>query len=357
MAKVAKKTSFIDKIYDSFPEDFVVTEETSDDVSSLDVIQTGSTSLDVSLGIGGIPLGRITTIFGPESSAKTTLCLSLARNAIQKGYSVLYIDQENSLDFNYIKAIIGDFDPSKFTLIQPESAEDTVKICTSAVQSGEYRLIILDSVAAMSPEKEREDEFDKAQVGIIPRLIAKFLRINMHGIKKNKVAFVFVNQVRSVIGSYIPTMEMPGGHALRHFSSIIIYISRSTMIKFGEEVVGALSRYTIKKSKVGVPFRTFTFPLMYGKGIDKSRDTIEFAEHLMLLDKRGSYYYLNDECLGQGLAKATEYLDTHKETLDRVVGMCYNTVNKKERRIVIEDESGIDSSDIGIEGSETADPA
>lgn len=326
-----KKQDFVSQLMDEFGEDIIELEETAS-LDSIEVIKTGSTSLDVSLGVGGVPCGRITTIYGPESSAKTTLSLSIAKNAIALGKKVLYVDQENALDHKYIRAIIGEFDSSMFVLAQPETAEQTLKICEQGIQSKEFGLIVLDSIGALAPEKEKEDEFDKASVGVVPRLVSKFLRRNAFDIRNNNIAFLIINQVRAVIGAYVPTNEMPGGNALRHFSSVIIYMNRSELIKYGDEVIGAMSKYTVKKNKVGVPFRTFYFPLVFGHGINTSRDTLEFAEMLGVVMKRGSYYYFGGESMGQGLVKAEEFLNSNKEVLDKIAETCYNIGNNKQER-------------------------
>jgi recombination protein RecA len=321
------RSEFMELLIKEFGEDlvddFIEKEESIEDIKSLSVIKTGSISLDVSLGVGGIPRGRITTIYGPESSAKTTLCLSIAKNALENGIKVLYVDQENSCDYSYINAIVGSVDPSMFTLVQPETAEQTLMTCEAGINSGEYGLIVLDSVGALSPQKEKEDPFDKGSVGQIPRLMSKFLRRNAFAIRNKNIAFVIVNQVRAVIGAYVPTLEMPGGNALRHFSSVVIFMHRSVLIKYGEEVVGANSAYTIKKSKVGKPFKSWSFPLIYGTGIDTERDVVEFAKRLGILTAKGSFLYLGEEGLGQGLAKAEQYLKDHPETLAKIESMCY----------------------------------
>jgi len=329
MAKKIKpdRSEFMELLIKEFGEelvdDFIEKEESIEDIKALSVIKTGSISLDVSLGKGGIPRGRITTIYGPESSAKTTLCLSVAKNAIAQGIKVLYVDQENSCDYSYIAEIVGTVDPKMFTLVQPETAEQTLMTCEAGINSGEYGLIVLDSVGALSPEKEKDDPFDKGSVGQTPRLMSKFLRRNAYAIRNGNIAFLIVNQVRSVIGAYVPTLEMPGGMALRHFSSVVIFMNRSELIKYGEEVVGATSRYTIKKSKIGKPFKSWSFPLLYGIGIATERDTIEFAKHLGIISPRGSFLYFEGEGLGQGLAKAEEYLKEHPEVLAKIEEACY----------------------------------
>lgn len=338
----ADRTEFMKLLIEEFGEDltddFIEKEESIEDIKALSIIKTGSISLDVSLGVGGIPRGRITTIYGPESSAKTTLCLSIAKNALAQGIKVLYVDQENSCDYSYIKAIVGSVDTNQFTLVQPETAEQTLVTCEAGIESGEYGLIVLDSVGALSPMKEKEDPFEKASVGLIPRLMSKFLRRNAFAIRNKNIAFVIVNQVRAVIGAYVPTLEMPGGNALRHFSSIVIFMNRSELIKFGEEVVGATSRYTIKKSKVGKPFKSWSFPLIFGTGIDTERDVIEFSKHLGILAPRGSFLYFEGEGLGQGLAKAEEYLKEHPETLAKIEQACY-TMNGSIKPLEVEERS------------------
>jgi recombination protein RecA len=339
MPKVKAEQSFADKIIEQYGSDFIEQEETADEIKQLHVIHTGSTSLDVSLGVGGVPLGRFTTVYGPESSAKTTLCLSIAKHAIEdEGINVLYVDPEMTLDYKYAETIIGEFDHSKLVLVKPETAEQTFMICEEGIADGRFQLIILDSIGALAPSKEKEDDFEKAGVGVIPRMLSKFLRRNAYDVKKKNIAFVFVNQIRAVIGAYVPTNEMPGGNALRHFSSIVIYLTRSEILKFGDEAVGAVSRYTIKKNKVGVPFRNHTFTLMYGVGINNERDTVEFATLQGVVEKRGSYFYFQGELLGQGLVKAEQYLKEHKEVLDKISEVCYNINSKKQLEERSEDE-------------------
>jgi recombination protein RecA len=338
-----KSTDFLTNLMDEFGADVVEMEESAETIKKLKVIKTGSTSMDVSLGVGGIPRGRITTVYGPESSAKTTLALSIAKGAIADGLKVLYVDPENALDHAYIRAIVGDFDKDMFILAQPETAESTFKICEQGINSGEIGLIVLDSIGALAPEKEKEDEFEKASIGVIPRMLSKFLRRNAYSIKDKEIAFLIINQVRAVVGAYIPTLEMPGGNALRHFSSIIIYLHRSELIKFGEEVVGAQSKYTVKKNKVGKPFRTFTFPMFYGTGINKARDTLEFSVPLGIVLKKASYYYYKDILLGQGIVKAEDFLNEHPEVLDKIAEECYNISNRTKERSELSEQETVDS--------------
>jgi len=343
-----EKSKFIESLEEEFGADVIVQEE--DEI--VGVIPTGSIALDVSLGIGGIPIGRVTTIYGPESSAKTSLCLSISKTAMNMGMNVLYVDQENSLDHNYARALIGNFDVSKFVLVQPETAEQTLEICEKGIQTGDFGLIILDSIGALAPIKEKEDEFTDANVALIPRLLSKFLRRNMFAIRKSNTAFIFVNQVRASIGSYIQSLEMPGGHALRHFSSVLIQLTKAQQIKVvkdkksdkddAEEIIGSYSKFTTKKNKLAPPFRSSTFPLIYGKGIDSTRNLIDFAELLGVVSKRGSYYAFEGETLGQGLNKTLEYLDNHKELLDKIQQKVYN-VTETEKKGVLDAEETAES--------------
>jgi recombination protein RecA len=333
----ASTSSFIEELEESFGADIIV----RDDLEKVEVIPTGSISLDISLGIGGIPMGRVTTIYGPESSAKTSLCLSISKQAMEMGYNVLYIDQENSLDHNYIRSLIGNFDESSFVLVQPETAEQTLEICEKGIGSKEFGLVILDSIGALSPLKEKEDEFTDANVALVARLLSKFFRRDIFSIRKTKTAVILVNQVRAAIGSYISDFDMPGGNALRHFSSITIKINKSTKITQArakksekdadEDVIGSYSKFVIMKNKCAPPFRSSTFPLIYGKGIDTTRNLVDFAELLGVVAKRGSYYTLDGETIGQGLNKTLEFLSEHPEIIDKITERVYNITNSKQK--------------------------
>lgn len=319
MAK--KEKSFVEMIEDKYGEDIIEQDIPEGDVVS---ISTGSLSLDISTGVGGIPLEKITEIFGPESSAKTTLCLEITKRAILKGYKVLYVDQENTLDHNYIRAIIGEFNTSMLVLSQPETAEQALYICEAGIKSGDFNVVILDSIGALAPEKEKEDDFGKAHVAQVPRLLSAFLRRNAYTIRHNNVAFIFVNQVRANIGSYTGGFQTPGGYAVKHYASLRIQLYKAEAIEQGDVPVGSYSRYSIKKNKMAPPFRGGTFPLLYGIGIDSIRDTIEFAEMLGILEKRGSYYTYEGETVAQGMVKTIEFLKNNPETLDKIIERVYN---------------------------------
>jgi recombination protein RecA len=233
------------------------------------------------------------------------------------------------LDYEVVRTVLGvELPETMFTLSHPNTAEDSFVLAEKAIESNDFGVIIFDSIGALAPEKEKEDDFGDANVALVPRLMSKFLRRSSYQIRKNKVAFLFINQVRDTIGSYVQSYATPGGHALKHFVSLIIALTRGQEIKVGDESVGLNIKFVIKKNKMSAPFRSFTVPLFFGKGIDESRDLVLFAEMLGILKRRGSYYVFEGETVGQGVVKTCEYLETHKETIDKIKEMVYNMVNK-----------------------------
>ena len=263
-----------------------------------------------------------------HNSGKTTIALDIARNAIKMGKKVLYVDAENMVDYFTVAQLLGEeLDKKMLILLHPDSAEDNLGACEMGIHSEEFGLIVLDSIGALSPGKEREKELTDLTVGITPKLLSLFLRRNMSAIRTSKVAFLFINQVRDKIGAYIPTFEPPGGHALKHFSSVIIALSRGQEIKQGDVSVGLNIKFVVKKNKMSAPFRSFIIPLFFGKGIDTNRDLISFAEMLGVLKKRGSYYVFEGETIGQGVVKTITYLEEHKDVLDKIRELAYNVVD------------------------------
>jgi recombination protein RecA len=323
MVKMTKH-NFFDDVIDKFGKDILVTDD-----EQIEAISTGSLSLDASIGIGGIPVGRVTEFWGVEGSAKTTLALCIARNAIKMGKKVLYVDAENMIDYYTVTALLGEeLDKNMLILLHPDTAEDNLGACEMGIRSGEFGMIILDSIGALSPEKEREKELTDLTVGITPKLLSLFLRRNMADIRNKKVAFLFINQVRDKIGAYVPTFEPPGGHALKHFASVIISLSRGQEIKQGDTSVGLNIKFVVKKNKMSAPFRSFIIPLFFGTGVDTNRDLVSFAEMLGVLKKRGSYYVYEDETIGQGVVKTIDYLKEHQEVLDSIKKQVYNCIDK-----------------------------
>jgi recombination protein RecA len=332
MTKDFDKTleTFRKKIEKEFGEIFY---DPSEDIVT---ISTGVPSLDISTGVGGFPRKRISVVYGSESSGKTTLMLNTSKSILEKGGKVLYIDSELSLDMDYVQKIFGeDIDITRFVALQPNTAEDIFQIAEIGIhgnnkfgiEAGEFDLIIIDSLGSLAPEKEKKDKFTDSNVALLARDLTKFLRRNMYGIKHHNVAVVFIGQVRASVGGFVQGFSIPGGHALKHYSSIIVMLSKISNVKdSNDEIIGVNIKYTIKKNKVGKPYRSFTFPLMFDTGISKSKDILDFAELLGYIDKRGAFYYHGDTKLGHGYLKASEYLDEHNELLDELIVKCYNSV-------------------------------
>ena len=326
---MAKPKSFIELIEDKYGVGVISTYDT-DNPKKVDVISTGSFSLDVATGIGGIPKGRFLELYGPYSSAKTSLMLSTSRQCLKKGGKVLYVDPENGLTYEYINNIIGEyFDDSKFILAQPKTAEDSLGIIEVGLDTEDFDLIVLDSVGALSPKKEMDDELTDANVALVARLLTKFLRRNSFNVSKKNAALVFINQVRDKVGSYMGGYETPGGQALKHFLSMRIQLSRGQMIKQGDTEVGMYSSFVIKKNKLSAPFRSGGFPFMFGKGIDYTRDLVEFSEMIGVLEKRGSYYAFEGETIAQGIVRTTDLLNQDKLLLDKIKEKVYNIAEVK----------------------------
>ena len=317
-------SKFLSNIIDRFGEIVLVT-----DTDKVDVIPTGSLSLDVSIGVGGIPRGKITEIFGVESAGKTTLALSIVKEALKLGLKSLYIDAENMLDYDLLKDMVGeDFDRDRLVILNPGTAEDAFNMIEMGLQSGDFELIILDSVGSLAPKKEQEDEFEDMNVALLARLVTKFLRRNSHVVAERNIALLLLNQVRSKIGSYMASFETPGGHALKHFTSLRISLSRGQEMKVGNETVGIMTKFVIKKNKLSAPFRSYTIPIVFGKGIDTFADTVDFCSMLGVIKKKGSYYKFEDTMLGQGKIAAGAYLESNPETLDSIKVSVYNILNK-----------------------------
>lgn len=288
-------------------------------------ISTGSLSIDVSTGIGGIPKGRFTEVYGPEGGGKTTLMLNIAEEALKDGIKVLYIDTENSLDYAYAEEVIGEFDENNFVIIQPESAETSFTIAMAGMDAG-FKCIIFDSVAALSPEEELEKPMDKMQVGLAPRITSKFLRKVAHRVRRDEVAFVYTNQIRANIGGY-GGYTTPAGYALKHYTSLRIYLSKGKSIEDSDKVtIGNYVNFIIKKNKVGKPYRQATTNIIYGSGIDYYRDVLSFAVLLGIVKNRGSYFGFEDDTIGKkpGVVNTAQALEKDPEMLDKIVKMCYN---------------------------------
>lgn len=330
--------SFLDAIVEKFGED-VLSNLRGD---SIEAISSGSLSLDASIGIGGFPKGRFTEIAGAEGTGKTTLASGAVLKVIDDGGKGLYIDAENMLSYYTLEQMHGrPVDKSKFILLQPELAEDALMIAEKGITSKEFDIVVIDTVAALAPSEEKAKEFDEFTMGQLPRLMAKFFRRNASDVKVANVSVLLLNQVRDKIGSYMGGYETPGGHAIKHYASVRVFLTKGTEIKQGEEKIGINSKFVIKKNKMGSPFRSFEIPIIFGRGVDYHTDAVTFCETLGIIQKNGSFYKFDGETIGQGRNAAADYLREHKETLDKVEERLYNQLNKQPALAdILEEEEG-----------------
>lgn len=324
MAK--KEKTFLDSMLEKFGEQVLDNHK-----KEITAISTGSLSLDTSIGIGGIPVGMITELSGPEGSGKTTVALNTAKILANKGKKTLYIDVENLLNTSIMKAVLGeDTKIENITILTPDSAEDAFMMAEMGLESEEFDLIVVDSVGAMASKKEKEVEFDKDTMGQLPKIVARFIKRNVYDIRVKNVAVLILNQVRDNVGAYRGGYKTPGGHQLAHQAAVRISLTKGEDLKRGEEKVGILTKFVVKKNKLSAPFRSFTIPIIFGQGIDYLSDLIDFSKLLGVIQGKGAYYKLDDLTLGQGKVATREFLSNSPETLDKIVEMCYNMVNKME---------------------------
>lgn len=333
MAK--KKSSFTDKMLEDFGEKVL-----NNHKKEVTAISTGSLSLDSAIGIGGIPRGMITEIYGAEGSGKTTIALCTAMGVANSGKKVLYIDSENLLNTELLKAVLGNkiLYPENIIIVTPDSAEDCFIIAESGIESGEFELIVIDSIGSMMSRKEKEVDFDKDTMMIIPRLVGKFIKRNSYGIRTSDIAVLLVNQVRDNVGAYVKSLSSPGGHVLHHQAAVRISLSKGEDLKRGDQKVGILVKFVIKKNKLAPPFRSFTIPLIFGEGIDYLSDLLDFSKLIGVVQMAGPYYKFEGVNLAQGKAATRKFLEENPETLDKIVKVVYNTINKTSTLIELIDE-------------------
>jgi recombination protein RecA len=324
-----KSEELLKEMQDKFDELF------SDKKRKVDVISTGSISLDVALGIQGIPLGKFTTIHGKDSTGKSTLSLSIIKNYIAdprfKDKLVLYLDVERAVDFNYAIKIVGEEFSKRVVVYRTNTAESYFIHAEEAMRSEEFGLVILDSIAAMSPKKEMDNDFSDDTMGLIPRMITKFIRRNLEVIDDGNIGFIFINQVRANLKNPYLVYDMPGGWQLRHASSVIIFLSNDARLKVGEREVGIDIKFVVKKNKLAIPNIAGKFPLVYGEGIDSLWDMVRFAEFVGIIKKRGAWYVLDDD-KWQGVNGVISGLLENPGLLDKVKNLCYS-INTSELEI------------------------
>ena len=284
---------------------------------NLEVISTGSLGLDLAVGIGGLPKGRIIEIYGPESSGKTTVALHAVAEAQKAGGVAAFIDAEHALDPAYAKALGVDID--SLIISQPDTGEQALEITDTLVSSGVVDIIVVDSVAALVPKAEIEGEMGDSHMGLQARLMSQALRKLTSSINKSKTITIFINQLREKIGVMFGNPETTtGGRALKFYSSIRIDVRRIDSIKQGDEIMGNRTRAKIVKNKVAPPFRQCEFDIMYGQGISKVGELVDLAANIDVIKKSGSWYSYNDNKLGQGRENVKAYFLENKDIMDEV---------------------------------------
>ena len=283
--------------------------DTNQDIS---VVSTGSLGLDIALGVGGLPRGRVIEIYGPESSGKTTLALECVAQMQGQGGTCAYIDAEHALDPQYAEKIGVKLD--KLLISQPDHGEQALDICDALVRSGAVDLIVVDSVAALTPKAEIEGEMGEALPGLQARLMSQALRKLTASINRTQCTVIFINQIRMKIGvSYGNPEVTTGGNALKFYSTIRIDIRRGQAIKKGDEIIGNETRVKVVKNKVAPPFRTAVFDVMYGEGISRLSEVLTLGSDLNIIEKAGAWYSYGGQKIGQGKDKAAEFLRANPE--------------------------------------------
>ena len=285
------------------------------DKMNIEVISTGVLALDLAVGVGGFPRGRIIEIYGPESSGKTTVALHAAAEAQRNGGVVAFIDAEHALDPVYAKKLGVDI--NSLLISQPDNGEQGLEITEALVRSGAVDLIVVDSVAALTPKVEIDGEMTDAHVGVHARLMSKALRKLTSSISKTRTVIIFINQLREKVGIMFGNPETtPGGRALKFYASIRLDVRRSDQIKNGAEILGNHTKIKVVKNKVAPPFKTAEVDIMYGEGISQIGEILDMASDLDLVKKSGAWYAYNDEKIGQGRENAKKYLTEHPEIVD-----------------------------------------
>ena len=283
----------------------------------VEAIPTGSLSLDIALGIGGVPKGRIIEIYGPESSGKTTLALHVVAEAQKRGGEVAFIDAEHALDPTYARALGVDID--SMLISQPDTGEQGLEICEALVRSGAIDVVVVDSVAALTPRAEIEGDMGASHVGLLARLVSQALRQLAGSIAKTNCVVIFINQLREKVGVVYGNPEVTtGGRALKFYASVRMEVRRVEALKNGTEVVGNRTRVKIVKNKVSPPFREAEFEIMYGEGISKLGELVDLGVKLDLIQKSGSWFSMGDTRLGQGKDAVKKYLTDNPEIAQEI---------------------------------------
>ena len=318
-----------------------------DDTAHMNIgaISTGSISLDIATGIGGVPKGRIVEIFGPESSGKTTLTLHIIAETQKAGGKAAFIDAEHALDPVYGKNL--GVDVGELIVSQPDTGEQALEICDMLVRSGALDVVVIDSVAALVPKAEIQGEMGDSHVGLQARLMSQALRKITGTVNKSNTCVIFINQLREKVGVMFGNPEVTtGGRALKFYSSMRLDVRRIESIKAGDGVIGNRTRVKVVKNKVAPPFKQAEFDIMYGEGISKAGDILDCAVDAKLIEKAGSWYSFEGNRIGQGRENVKVYLKEHPEIMDKLEGQLLDQIKndgkqEKEPEIPEEDISAI----------------
>ncbi len=315
----------------------------SDQKIEIETISTGSLGLDIALGVGGLPRGRIVEIFGPESSGKTTLALHVVAEAQKEGGVCAFVDAEHALDPTYAAALGVDLD--NLLISQPDTGEQALEITDTLVRSGAVDVIVVDSVAALVPKAELEGEMGDAHVGLQARLMSQALRKLTASISRSRTLVIFTNQIRSKIGVMFGNPETTtGGNALKFYASVRLDVRRMGQIKDRDRVIGNQTRVKVVKNKVAPPFRQVEFDIVYGKGISKAGELLDLGVKAGIVEKSGSWYAYGDQRIGQGRENAKAFLEAHPEIAQEI-----------ERRV--RENAGIVASTPGYDLTAEEEPA
>jgi len=282
---------------------------------NIDSISSGSISLDLGLGIGGYPKGRIIEVYGPESSGKTTFALHAIAESQKKGGYAAFIDAEHALDPKYAKALGVDVD--NLIISQPDTGEQALEITEALIRSGAIDIVVIDSVAALVPEAEIRGDMGSSHVGLQARLMSQAMRKLSGAISKSNTVAIFINQIREKVGVMFGNPETtPGGRALKFYSSIRIEIRRGEQLKIGNDIVGNRTRIKVVKNKVAPPFKTAEVDIVYGKGISRAGEIVDLGVEFDLIKKSGSWFSYEDEKIGQGRENVKKFLEENQELYD-----------------------------------------
>ena len=319
--------SVLDKIEKTFGKGSIMN-MASQEIEDIEVIPTGSLNLDIALGVGGYPKGRIVEIYGPESSGKTTLAIHAIAECHKQGGFAAIIDAENAFDRSYAEALGVDL--SKLWISQPDTGEQALDIAENLIRSSAMDLIVIDSVAALTPKGEIEGDMGENRVGLHARLMSQALRKLAGIINRTKTTCIFINQLREKIGAYGNPETTTGGNALKYYASVRLDIRKSTPIKDADgEVIGNLTKVKVAKNKVAPPFRRAEFDIMFGRGISKVGEIVDVGADLDIIRKSGSWYSYEDTKLGQGRDKAIEILNENPDLLELIENQIHEQLGAK----------------------------